>query len=393
VIPATSVRGEAWRLAVVAVVGACIYLLTLVAMAEPAVNVPSWWVWEDPLLGTLSVVAVLWRRRFPVPVAVLTVLASIISVSSVPAASLALASVATRRRWGELALLLPCWALGAATSGWFSTDGQTGLLAGLILQLAAFGAFAGVGVAIGARRDTVTALRQRAETAEREQASRIARAQASERARIAREMHDVLAHRISLIALHAGALAYRQDLSSEQVRETAEMLRDNADRAVGELREVLGVLREGEDVDPPHTPTPDLRSLQELLADSSSTPGHITLEVRLTRPATLDDVPATPSRTAYRVVQEALTNARKHAPGMPVEVELEGGPGPGLSFLIRNPPVSYGAPGVTTETSGMGLVGLTERVSLGGGVLAYGTEPGGDFVVHGRLPWTDRGVT
>jgi signal transduction histidine kinase len=74
-------------------------------------------------------------------------------------------------------------------------------------------------------------------------------------------------------------------------------------------------------------------------------------------------------------------------------VELEGGPGPGLSFLIRNPPLSYGAAGVTSEVSGMGLVGLTERVTLGGGVLAYGTEPTGDFVVHGTLPWSDGNAT
>lgn len=392
-IPATSRRGETWRLTLVGALGAAIYLLIVVTIAEPGSNVPRWWVWCDPVLGCLAVGAVLWRRRFPMPIAVATVLASVVSISSAPAAALALASVATRRRWIELAVLMPCWALGAATSNWFSPDGDSGIVAGLVLQLAVFGAFAGIGAAIGSRRDTVTALRQRAETVEREQASRIARAQASERARIAREMHDVLAHRISLIALHAGALAYRQDLTEERVHQTAELLRDNADRAVGELREVLGVLRDGEDIDPPHAPTPDLRSLPELLADSNTGQAEAALDVRLSGPATLADVPATPSRTAYRVVQEALTNARKHAPGMPVSVELEGGPGPGLSFLIRNPPLSYGAAGVTSEVSGMGLVGLTERVTLGGGVLAYGTEPTGDFVVHGTLPWSDGNAT
>ena len=100
------------------------------------------------------------------------------------------------------------------------------------------------GMYIGARRELVASLHDRAERAEREQALRVEQAQANERARIAREMHDVLAHRMSLVAMHAGALAYRTDLSPEQTRHAAEVIQANAHRALADLREVLGLLRE-----------------------------------------------------------------------------------------------------------------------------------------------------
>ncbi|MBA2695773.1 MAG: hypothetical protein H0U62_08020 [Actinobacteria bacterium] len=387
-LPATTVAGEAWRMGLVTVLGFFTYGIVLVAAADE-LSAPSWWIWGDPLLGVIAIVALLWRRRFPVLIAMLTAGCTIYSLAAAPAAGLALASLATRRRWRELVLLLPLWLAAALTAGWLvPNDTEASLATALITQAAAYAAFTGIGAAIGARRDTLTALRERAETAEREQGERVARAQADERARIAREMHDVLAHRISLIAMHSGALAYRTDLPRDQVQQTAELLRDNADRAVTELREVLGVLRGEGEPEQPVGPQPDLRSLTDLVEETRAGGTEVALGVDLDGGA-LGTVPRTVSRHAYRVVQEALTNARKHAPGMPVEVELTGGPSRGLNFLVRNPPAPYGAAAPTSESSGMGLVGLRERVTLGGGRLAYGPDRAGRFVLHGRLPWDE----
>nr|WP_281497008.1 histidine kinase [Ornithinimicrobium sp. F0845] len=256
-----------------------------------------------------------------------------------------------------------------------------------IQVLVLIAAFA-IGYSIGVRRDNIAALRERAEVAEREQGHRVEQARATERARIAREMHDVLAHRISLIAMNAGAMTYREDLPPEQLREIAGTVRDNADQAVQELRAVLGVLRGNDEPDQPRGPQPDLAQLGALLDDARAggTPVVTTLRVD---PAT---VPEQVSRHAYRIIQEGLTNARKHAPGQPVTVSLSGSAGVGLDLTVVNQPKSYGVTpqgdAVRDSGSGMGLLGLAERAVLSGGQLSYGTDRSGRFVVRAWLPWT-----
>jgi len=282
--------------------------------------------------------------------------------------------------------VLPLWMLSGVVFVLLVSEAQD-LVPNLVTSALIFAACIGIGAAIGSQRSTTLAWWDRAVLAEQESASRVARAQADERARIAREMHDVLAHRISLIAMHAGALAYRPDLPREQVQATAELLRDNADRAVGELRDVLGVLRAEGEVGQPRAPQPDLTMLADLIAEVSALDNAADMQVRLSRGHDLGAVPLVTSRTAYRVVQEALTNARKHAPGMPVTVLLGGSPEHGLDLEIRNAPNAYGTAKNAPESSGMGLVGLTERVNLSGGTMAFGADRHGDFVVHGHLPW------
>ncbi len=383
-IPATTVRGEVWRLGVAGLFG--LFLLGIAAPSSDS-GLPFHVAW-DAAVGVLSVAALVYRRRFPRAITLLLTLFSAVSLMSAGPALLALVSLGTRRRWRDGLIVLPVWmASGVAFAYTFSGGDSPDIFGSLITQVLAFAACMGVGAAIGSQRSTVMALRSRAESAEAEQASRIARAQASERTRIAREMHDVLAHRISLIAMHSGALAYRDDLPREQIQQTAELLRDNADKAVSELREVLGVLRQDGEAEQPRAPQPDLSGLDDLVAEGGALGSPVTLKVRLSKPYGPGDVPRTTSRTAYRVVQEALTNARKHAPGMPVRVTLEGGPGLGLSFVVRNDPISYGQIARPPESSGMGLVGLTERVNLSGGVMAYGVDRSGAFVVHGQLSW------
>jgi signal transduction histidine kinase len=246
------------------------------------------------------------------------------------------------------------------------------------------------GFYIGARRDLIATLQQRAEAAERAQESRATEARRAERTRIAREMHDVLAHRISLVAMQAGGLAYREDLTRAQITASAETIRDSAHRALGELREVLGVLRADEEAVPTEreAPQPTLAELPALLADADEAGSSVQLDLSGLPGgdrAALGTLAQTSSRTAFRILQEALTNARKHAPGQPVQIRLAGAPGERLLLEARNPvpvTVPHGAPG-----AGLGLVGVAERAQLLGGSLEHGVDADGRFAVRVWLPW------
>src|SRR4051794_8933934 len=172
-------------------------------------------------------------------------------------------------------------------------------------------------------------------------------------------MHDVLAHRLSLVALHAGALAFRTDLTPAQTRETAGIIQANSQRALADLREILGLLRDTErGIDATdHRPQPTLDDLAALLDDERAAGARVTLRSDLDD---LDALPASTGRSAYRIVQEGLTNARKHAPRAAVTVELAGRPGAGLELAVRNP-VPVGHPDREGGGGGFGLVGLAER--------------------------------
>lgn len=127
----------------VTVLGFFTYGIVLVAAADE-LSAPSWWIWRDPLLGVIAIVALLWRRRFPVLIAMLTAGCTIYSLAAAPAAGLALASLATRRRWRELVLLLPLWLAAALTAGWLvPNDTEASLATALITQAAAYAAFTG----------------------------------------------------------------------------------------------------------------------------------------------------------------------------------------------------------------------------------------------------------
>ncbi|WP_449386136.1 sensor histidine kinase [Cellulomonas soli] len=248
-----------------------------------------------------------------------------------------------------------------------------------------------VGAYIGGRRELVASLRAQVEAANRERLGLEDRARLTERSRIAREMHDVLAHRISLVAMHAGALAYRTDLTREETAEAATVVRDNAHRALTELRQVLGVLRDPEAGHEPDRPQPTLCDLLELLAEFRATGARLQVEDGVGARAA--QLPAPVGRNAYRIVQEALTNVRKHAPGRPAVLRLTGAPGDRLVIEVSNPlPVTDLADAGADRApavpgAGMGLTGLVERARLAGGELTYGHRPGHLFVVRAWLPW------
>jgi signal transduction histidine kinase len=351
----------------------------------------------DLVLGVVATALLPLRRRYPVVVAGVTALLTAASAFAAGPAMLAMVSLATRRRWRETLPVAAVWVLASVvyelgyqgTSTW--GQGPWLLTVALALSALMVGLLIATGSYVGARRELLASLRQRAEDAERAQESRADQARQAERTRIAREMHDVLAHRISLVAMQAGGLAYREDLTREQITASAETIRDSAHRALGELREVLGVLRADADAVPTEreAPQPTLAELPALLADAVEAGGAVHLDVTGLPGgdrAALAAVPVTASRTAFRILQEALTNARKHAPGQDVRVRLAGAPGERLALEARNR-VAGGTPVSAVPGAGLGLVGATERAELLGGALEHGPETGGWFAVRVWLPW------
>ncbi|WP_444949493.1 sensor histidine kinase [Micromonospora ureilytica] len=228
------------------------------------------------------------------------------------------------------------------------------------------------GLWVRARQDTLAALRDRAERLEREQEARADRVRAEERTRIAREMHDVVAHRVSLMVVHAGALEVTA--VDPATVEAAALIRTTGRQALTDLREVLGVLRQA---GPAVTPERGLDTLDELIGESRAAG----LRVSRRDEGVPTALPATLGRTAYRVVREALTNVRKHAADAETTVCLRYLPD-GLEVLVRNGPSEGGS---TLPGAGQGLLGLRERVELLGGRLEA-TPVDGGFLVRALIP-------
>jgi signal transduction histidine kinase len=246
-------------------------------------------------------------------------------------------------------------------------------------------AASGWGMFIRARRQLLLSLRERALRAEADQELHEERARVAERTRIAREMHDALAHRISLIALHAGGLEVRPDLPPAEIEQIAALLRSTASHALEELRSVIGVLRKDTDSGPADlAPQPTLGDLRRLVEETRRAGTDIELDMRVEH---AEDLPPPLGRDAYRIVQEALTNISKHARGSQGRVRVTGAPGEGLHISVRNhQPVASSLP-TTLPGAGAGLLGLRERVTLAGGTLVLGPDGSGDFVVEADLTW------
>ncbi|MCM4079634.1 sensor histidine kinase [Paractinoplanes hotanensis] len=344
---------------------------------------PTWLVWVDFAVGTVIGVGLWWRRgRLLIPLAVFCAVASVFTVAGGPASMIVLFTVAVHRRFGVLAAFALAGLVSNALFPLLRPEdgrpyGQTvGWGAAFIIIVCLWG------MVIRSRRQLVVSLRDRAERAESEQQLRVAQARSVERTRIAREMHDVLAHRISLLSLHAGALEIKPDATPGEVAKAAGVIRASAHQALQDLREVIGVLRADRSDGAPEPPQPTLGALPALAEESRSAGVKVNLDVRI-EPAA---VPDGTGRAAYRIVQEGLTNARKHAPGTSVRVAVAGSPADGLAIDIRNPwPI--GGPSGAIPGTGTGLVGLTERALLAGGRLSHGRTPQNEFVLSAWLPW------
>ena len=390
-VPALTWWSSLWRYGLAVLVGLFFWGMDVVLLMETGAA-----DWHGAValiglpLGMVSIVLLRWRRRFPLAIALALGLISGVAPAASGASLISMVSLGTRRRWQDVP---PVLIAGLAGSFAYDRSPLAVEQTPALLLIAFVTLFTGIVIAtgwyIGARRDLITTLRERAETAEREQSLRADQARANERAAIAREMHDVLAHRISLIAMHAGALTYRRDLTPEQSAQAAHVIETAAHEALRDLRDVLGVLRatprtQDDRADDGHRPQPTLADLDALI-DQERAAGT-RLEAIIDLPATSQTPQPPPQamgRHAYRIVQEALTNARKHATQAPVTLRVQGRPGSELVVRVSNP---IAESHLALPGAGSGLTGLAERAELAGGRLESGRR-GRLFVVQAWLPW------
>ena len=371
--------GHVWRTVACALVSALIWADTFPVQWQDGRAL--WFL--DLGAGLLAFALVFLRRRRPLGVALATAVLTLVSAVAVGPALLASVSLAARRQFWPIVAT----ALVGIVCGQGYTDLQPGrnsdpFWVSLTFNVVATGAIMGWGMYIGSRRELVWSLRRRAEQAEAEQEGRVAQAQANERARIAREMHDVLAHRISQISVHAGALAYREDLAADQMRDSVRVIQEKAHEALTDLRDVLGVLRDTDgrgSAEGSDRPQPVYADVAALVEEARASGQNVEFVDGLGTAAPGDAA----GRTVYRIVQEGLTNASKHAPGAVVEVEVTGDPEAGIDVRVRNP-LGFGPS--RTPGAGLGLVGLAERTHLRGGRLEH-RKLRGHFVLHAWIPW------
>ncbi|MBF9130166.1 hypothetical protein I0C86_14550 [Plantactinospora sp. S1510] len=330
----------------------------------------------DVGLGVLGLVLMHWRRRLPWPIAMATALLTVFSTTATGPAQVAYVSLGTHRRWRQFgSVAVVSWLCLVVRSSWYDVNQAT--LVSVLTGTAVLGGLTVFSLYLRGRRDLAVSRHEAALTAERAQEQRIEQAKLAERAKIAQEMHDVLAHRISLLSMLAGGLAYRKDLRAEEARRTALAIQESAHQSLNELRTVLGTLRADGALE---APQPTLAQLDALFDEVRSAGQQVEVD------DTIDDrdlLPTQTGRHAYRIVQEALTNARKHAPGSRVTAALGGRPGDGLRIRVSNP----APPGAVAGPGGrLGLVGLAERTRLAGGTISHGVQDG-RFVLDARLPW------
>jgi len=373
----------------VAALGTGLAVLSLLAVAG------TWgdgWVPLDAVCGTLAVATgvevlrALGRadqdRRLIVSAFVLAVLAAL-SPAGTPASTMTTAVVARAARLRDAVPVAAAGVLGHAVQGAWR-GGGLGYGWWLLTDVGVHAALLGWGAYGRARSELVASLRARVRAAEADRDRRAEEVRREERLRIARDMHDTLAHRLSLVATAAGALAYRPDAPPERLAQAAAVVRDGTSQALVELRQVVAVMRDPDD------DVVGFATLDDLLAQVRQA-GSV---VEVVTTGDVDDLPRATRNTALRTVQESLTNARRHAPGSPAHLEIavseedvrvvatnpvapgmaSGGPvgdDPGMD--LGTAPVLAPA-GVAHP--GVGLIGLRERVSALGGSLDAGAAHG-----------------
>jgi signal transduction histidine kinase len=243
-------------------------------------------------------------------------------------------------------------------------------------------------VVVRAAAEGATASRQRRQAAERTRAEEARRRAGEERMRIARELHDVPAHNISLINVQAGVALHLMDEQPGQSRSALVAIKQASNDALGELRSVLDVLRQGDEA-PPRTPASGLAHLERLVAGAEATG----LQVRTRVEGTPRPLPAGTDLAAYRIVQESLTNVTRHAGPASATVLVAYG-GKDLTVQVDDDgrgPSAAGETG-TAKGNGNGIRGMRERVAALGGELTTGPRPGGGFRVRARLPLDGAGA-
>jgi signal transduction histidine kinase len=336
---------------------------------------PAWLFDADQALGVLACCSIWFRKRRPVELALVLIALSTFSEFVAGAMIVAVFTVAVHRPPRVSGAVFALSVLSSVIYIFIRPDPGLSWQVAVILSAAVQGTAEGWGLSLYHRRQLVLSLRDKASRAEVEAQLRAEQAIHLAREEIAREMHDVLGHRLSLLSVHAGALEYNPNVSAEDVARAAKVIRVSAHQALQDLRDVIGVLRApvGE------LPQPTLADLITLVAESRR--AGMSVELREEVP---EIVPDLLGRTAYRIVQEALTNARKHAPGADVRVSVIASPSDGMTVEVHNSAPTE--PPVAVRSSGQGLIGLGERVALADGRLEHGPACGG-WRLTAWLPW------
>jgi signal transduction histidine kinase len=358
-------------------------LLPVVAMAFAGFSA------RDLLLCVGEIAPLVARRRWPVHVFLV-----------IAAVSLCQALLSDSPLWGQVGFPIATYSV-ARYRGWWPGVAAVGIgLVGAVIGSAvwlrgfdalSWGAFLAYFLSIGAivvsawalgtlartREEYVESLVERGRQLEREAAQQAELAAAEERARIAREMHDVVAHGLSVIVVQADGARYAVTAHPEKAAAALETIGATGREALTEMRQLLGLLRRGSArVDGPQ---PTLAAVPELVEEARA--AGTQLEADLPEP--LPPVPEGVGLTAYRVVQEALTNVRKHAgPAARARLTVHERAGT-LAITVRDDGRGAAAP---VDGRGLGLIGMRERVELHGGELEAGPAPGGGFAVSARIP-------
>ncbi|MFF3260865.1 sensor histidine kinase [Streptomyces sp. NPDC002932] len=339
------------------------------------------------LLMVLGALALVWRRRHPMAVLVTTCGLTVVELVLVDPPTPVVFSV-----------VIALYTIAARTDR--PTTWRVGLLTMAALTAAAmlfgpapwysqenFGVFAWTGMAgaagdaVRSRRAFVDAIRERAERAERTREEEAGRRVAEERLRIARDLHDVVAHHIALVNVQAGVAAHVMDKRPDQAKQALAHVREASRSALNELRATVGLLRQSGDPEAPTEPAPGLAVLDELIKTVRR--AGLPVEVACA-PGENPPLPAAVDLAAYRVIQEALTNVRKHAgPGAKAEVSVVRVGATAEVMVLDN---GRGNQGGTADGGGHGLLGMRERVTALGGTLNAGPRYGGGFRVHAILP-------
>ena len=333
-------------------------------------------------LVALQGIALIWRRRRPTALTVAAIAAVPLippPLSTLPVCLYSLAKYGRSRRH----LLLACGAAVVVLVGW--TTYLTGFASRRYVPVAMF--LVGLSVVVpvvfgmyrGAKRSLLISLREKAERLEREQHLLAAQARLQERTRIAREMHDVVSHRVSLMVVHAGALEAGAAGDNDVAVQTGQLIGQMGRQALNELRQVLGVLRMG-DGEAALAGQPTLNDVTTLVGESRAAGMRITLDT-VGDPSTVE---STVQGALYRLVQEGLTNAHKHSGDAPVRVEVRRLPD-AVRVIVENEAPARPATS-QLPSGGHGLVGLGERVRVLGGTFEAGARPDGGFRITATIP-------
>ncbi|MBC6447524.1 sensor histidine kinase [Actinokineospora sp. HBU206404] len=343
------------------------------------------------LLLAISGLSVAARRRLPVTVFAITSLASLVYFAlgypdRLACLGLFVAIYTLAAHGGRRSLLIAGVGTGLTSLGWLIAAADINPPAAIgwvFFRIGAAVISMTLGVSIHSRRVIAADAQRRAELAERSREEEARARVNAERLRIAREVHDTVAHAIAIINVQSGVTAHVLDKRPEQAREALGTIEKTSSRALREMRAILGVLRDGDD----REPYPGLDQIHELTTKARD--AGLEIALRQTEPDT--PLPSAVGSAAYRIVQESITNVIRHVGPTKVTVSLEPG-NDALRIRVTDDGGRGGRGGrgaaaaVDAPTSGRGIVGMRERCRLLGGELDAKSRPGGGFEVTALLP-------